>query len=44
MQDINIGLYHLFADILNCPITYRSRASYSYFDAYKYIDCYEQEA
>ena len=42
VEDVNMDLWHLFADNFSFLLTYTGRASYSYFDAHKDMDYYEQ--
>lgn len=41
-KDVAVSLQHLFADNFSCLLTYVDRASYSYSNAYKDTDYYEQ--
>lgn len=38
MEDVNMDLYHLFADNFSCLLTYMSRTSYNYSNAHRDID------
>lgn len=42
VEDVKMGLCHLFADDFSFPVTYVGRANYNYSDAHKDTDCYEQ--
>ena len=43
VDEVDMGLQHIFGDSFSGLLMYTGRASYSYFEAHKDIDYYEQQ-